>query len=365
MLVIELNLPIGPESENKWAAMWGEEQVVFSLETVKRIFNEHPDEKDIKFNINCDGGYVEEGFAIYDYIRTSGRNIYCNVEGGCHSMAIVMLLAAPLENRSMNKHSQCLIHCVRSEFWSDMTADQLKAAAEELQKDEDMILDIYADRTGGDREELSAFMKEEKMRTADWMLEHGFVGSINAYNTNLRKGGFIINQTKQNDMAKTKQQVMDMASNFLKGLKNVLGTEAKNFDHTDENGTVLFSTEAEDETLEVGMAASPDGTFVLPDGRTVVIADGVITEIQEASQEDPDAEELNQLRTENENLRNQLTEAANVIQELQAQLSSNYKPANASRTAPVRKPANATAAEEEKVKNDKDEAREKLGLKKK
>lgn len=359
MLVVELNLPIGPESENRWAAMWGEENVFFSLDTVKRIFEENPDEKDIKFNINCNGGYVDEGFAIYDYIRTSGRNIYCNIEGGCHSMAIVMLLAAPFENRSANKHSKALIHCVRSDFGGYMTAEELKALADEIAEQQDQILDIYVDRTGGDKEELRAFMKEEKMRTAEWLMDHGFIGSINAYNTNLRKGRPMFNNQKQSDMAKTKQQVLDMASNFLKGLKNALGTTV-NFEHKDNDGNVLFSTEAEDDTLEVGMPASPDGTFELPDGRTVVITDGVISEIQEASTADPDEQELENLRAENEDLRNQLTEAANVIEELQAQLSSNYTPKNAKRVAPIRKPA-VNAEDTEKVKN---EAREKLGLKK-
>ena len=367
MLTIELNLPIGPEAENKWMAMWGEDPVFFSLDTVKRIFEEHPDEKDIKFNINCDGGYVDEGFAIYDYIRTSGRNIYTNIEGGCHSMAIVMLLAAPLENRSANKHSKALIHCVRSDFGFDATADELKSMAEELEQEQEAILDIYVDRTGGDKDELRTFMKEEKMRTADWLLDHGFIGSINAYNTNLRrKGRANFNNSKTNeDMAKkTKQEVMNMAANFLKGLKNVLGTQAVNYDHTDADGNVLFSTEAEDDTLEVGMSATPDGTFELPDGRTVVITDGVISEIQEpASTEDPDEQEVENLRTENENLRNQLAEAANVIEELQAQLSSNYKPANSSRTTPVRKPAGTqTAEKEEQLKN---ELRERHGLNKK
>lgn len=359
MLVIDLNLPIGPESENKWYAMWGEENVFFSLDTVKRIFEEHPDEKDVKFNINCDGGYVEEGFAIYDYIRTSGRNIYTNIEGGCHSMAIVMLLAAPLENRSANKHSKALIHCVRADFGWDATADELKAMAEELEQEQEQILDIYVDRTGGDKDELRAFMKEEKMRTAEWLMDHGFIGSINAYNTNLRKGRQMFNNQKQTDMAKTKQQVLDMASNFLKGLKNVLGT-AVNFEHKDNDGNVLFTTEVEDDTLEVGMPASPDGTFELPDGRTVVIADGVITEIQEASTEDPDEQELENLRTENENLRNQLTEAANVIEELQAQLSSNYAPKNGNRTTTARKPA-ASGENMDDVKN---QVRERHGLKK-
>ena len=95
MVTINLNLPIGPESENKWLAYWGEEACFFSLVTCKRMFEENAGENEFKFIINCDGGYVEDGFAIYDYLRTSGKTLHCKIEGGCHSMAVCIFLAAP------------------------------------------------------------------------------------------------------------------------------------------------------------------------------------------------------------------------------------------------------------------------------
>lgn len=369
MVTIDINIPIGPESENRWYAMWGEENVFFSLETIKRIFEENSAEKDFKFNINCDGGYVEDGFAIYDYMRTSGKNIYCNIEGGCHSMAVVLLLAAPAENRSAQKHATSLIHCVRCDWYGDATADDLRKEADFLEQQQEKILDIYADRTGWDKDELRVLMKEEKVRDTDFLMEHGFISSINSYTTNLRKkrgsGSNHINPKNETEMAtKTKQEVISMASNFLAGLRNLLGNAAKNFDHTDADGNLLFSTEAEDDTLEVGMTASPDGTFELPDGRVVIIADGVITEINEPKTEEDEPEteennaEMDALRNENESLRNQLAEAANVITELQSQLASNYVPKNAARTAPSTTPKNEETLEEHKA-----EQKRKLGIK--
>lgn len=370
MLTIEVNLPIGNEAENRWMAMWGEDAVVFSLETIKRIFDENPDEKDIKFNFNCDGGYVSEGLAIYDYIRTSGRNIYCNIESGCHSMAIVMLLSAPLENRSAQKHATSLIHCVRADLYGSATAEELENYAEELKADEEKILNIYADRTGEDKENLRQLMHEEKMRDTDFLLEHHFISKVNAYNTN-QKSNFNHKQKSVN-MAKSIKDVLSMAESCVDAIKNLLVSEPHNFDHTDADGNVLFSTEAEDETLEVGMVASPDGTFELPDGRTIIITDGVIAEIREAEPvEEPD-EEMENLRNENENLRtenealntriealeNQLSEASNCINELKASLSSNYNPSNATRTSSPKKP-------EEKVESfdeHKDELRKRMGI---
>ena len=77
---------------------------------------------------------------------------------------------------------------------------------------------------------------------------------------------------------------------------------------------VLFSTEAEDDTLEVGMSAQPDGTFELPDGRTITIAEGVITEIKEA--ESQTEEEVANLIATNAKLSESLNEAVAIINEL-------------------------------------------------
>lgn len=377
MLEINVNLPIGTEAENRWMAMWGEDAVVFSLDTIKRIFEEHPNEKDVRFNFNCDGGVVSEGFAIYDYIRTSGRNIHCNIESGCHSMAIVLLLAAPLEHRTANKHAQSLIHCVRAEFYGTATAEELERYAEGLKADEEKILDIYADRTGEDKETLRTLMHEEKMRDTDFLIEHKFISSVNAYNTNRRATSKPNLSTKnQTTMAKKMEDALTMASNCLGAIKNLLSGGAQNYDFTDADGNVLFSTEREDDTLEVGMTATPDGTFELPDGRTIVIADGVITEINETQQTTEDThtdeefnalteqvaaltEQVNTLTEQNTALANQLSDASNVITELQSQLTSNYNPSNTKRTAPAKKPEERIVNEAERM----DEQRKRLGLK--
>jgi ATP-dependent Clp protease protease subunit len=68
----------------------------------------------------------------------------------------------------------------------------------------------------------------------------------------------------------------------------------------------LFSTENETDVIAVGDKATPDGTFDLPDGRTVVIANGIITEIVEVDIED--------LRNQIADLTAQL-EAANTMNE--------------------------------------------------
>lgn len=325
MVEIKLHLPISSEEDNRWMAMWGVNQdVVFSLGTFQKILSDNPNENDFRFNIHCDGGSVSEGLAIYDAIRTSGKNIYCNIEGGCHSMAICILLAAPKENRTANKNCRALIHKVIMPVVQYANVDDLKRMAEELEREQTAILNIYADRTGIDFETLENLMKEEKVRTADELLNYGFISKINDYNTNLKKDlkkDLFINAKKEK---MDRKEVLKATNDLLSKVKNLLTGEAVNYDFTDEEGKVLFSTEAEDDTLEIGMSAQPDGTFELPDGRTITIAEGVITEIKEASSQ---TEEVANLIAQNAKLTASLNEAVAIINELKKNVESNYKPA--------------------------------------
>ena len=86
---------------------------------------------------------------------------------------------------------------------------------------------------------------------------------------------------------------------------------------------MLFSTEAEDDTLEIGLSAQPDGTYELPDCRTITIAEGVITEIKEAESQ---TEEVANLIAANAKLSESLNEAVAIINELKKNVESNYKP---------------------------------------
>lgn len=316
MLEVKVYKPIDREDVFfNW--MFGED-LSFSADTIHRLFDENPDEKEFKFNINCDGGLVSEGLRIYDVIRTSNKTIFCNIEGSCHSMAVVLLLAAPAENRTANPNARALIHEVRGGSWDIMTADQLRALADEIETEQDAILNIYAERTGGEKSKLEILMKEEKTRTAQELLNYGFISKINTYSTNQKKG----TMSKQK-----KQDVLNAADKFLKGLKNLLNPEAVvNYDFKDGEGNVLFSTEKEDDSLAVGDAVSiPDGstegTFTLEDGRTVTVAEGQVSEITEPSNANEDVEAL---QNRVEELENALNEAETVITNLRNELGSSH-----------------------------------------
>jgi ATP-dependent Clp protease protease subunit len=327
--------------------MFGEEYA-FSAGTIHKVFDENPDETEFRFNINCDGGSVNEGLRIYDVLRNSGKVIYTNAEHDCHSMAIILLLAAPKENRTANKNARALIHEVRTSYPEDLTANELRMLADAVELEQNAILDIYADRTGYDRAELEILMKEEKMRTAQELLKYGFISKLNTYSTNQTK-------KQMSKPTKTVQDLLNKAANFMAKAKNVLeGGEPTNYEHKDADGNVLFTTEKEDDSLAVGDAASPDGTFELPDGRTVVIAEGAITEITEPTENEATVEELQNRVDE---LENALSEANELVNSLSSQLRSthNVAPRTAKPGAGSKKENNGQKTVEE-IKNEAREA---------
>ena len=339
------------DKEDIFFSFFGEEDPFsFSADAIHKVFDENPEEKEFKFNIDCDGGTVSEGMRIYDVLRTSGKTLFCNIEGGCHSMAVVLLLAAPLENRTANPNSRALIHEVRGGSWDMLRAEEMRILADAIEVEQNAILDIYTDRTGYDRSQLELLMKEEKQRTAQELINYGFISKINIYSTNLK--------TKK-PMAKnaiTVQELLNKAKKTLGNIKNLLEgeTEPVNQDWTDADGKVLFTSEGAEADLVVGCVASPDGTYELPDERTVIVAGGVVTEITEPQ---ADATEVENLEAQVTELTNALTEAQNLITELSNHVTSNF--VATPRTKSPGKPANKTLTGEE-LRNQTREKRAKM-----
>lgn len=369
MITIDLHNVINSESANRELRICGykEQDLAFSLDTLKNILKDNQDDQDLTINIHCDGGSVSEGLAIYDTLRTSGKNIYTNIEGSCHSMAVCILLAAPLENRTANANATALIHKVTAPVDGNQSADTFRIIADEIEAEQEKILDIYADRTALDKDTLRTIMAEEKFHNAKELLHMGFIGRINDYTTNCATEGtktaqraflttsqptntendttnFNNNPNNNSIMAKeTKKTLLNRVQDFI----NSLMVESVNFDHTDTNGNILFSTEADTDAVEIGMAALPDGTFETQGGKKVTIKDGIITEIEEPQEETEEEtateEEVTETEEENETenlkaqnaeltdkinqLQAQLAEAQNLLVETRNQLQSNYKPA--------------------------------------
>ena len=270
-----------------------------------------PDEDpNLDLYIHCNGGSIAEGWAIVDKLRATGKKITATIDGRCASMATCILLAA--SERKAYRHAELLIHNPAfMDFYVDTaTAESLQKAADQLKADKDKILDFYVERTGADREVLSALMDEDKFIDMDKALELGFIQEIipdASASTKHRRETFNTNR----HMAKNtdKKGILTALAETL-GIRVNIVDEPVNYTLQTADGSEITIDIPEGQDPVVGDPASPDGEFEMPDGRTFVIAEGAITEIRPA--EDSETDQLRQqvadLTAQNAQLQARVTE---------------------------------------------------------
>lgn len=270
-----------------------------------------PGDNRIDVELHSCGGDCTEGYAIYDALRASGKEISCKVVGQCASMATIILLAAPIERRSMYEHAELLIHSpyyTKGSIKSDMTVEKLQEAISGLNAEKEKMISVYVERTGKGREELEAQMATEAWFGSEKAIELGFVSSV-VPAISAKAGKSNINQNpkrmgKEKEVT-VKQSLMDrlLAKCGYAKIEDV--PAAVGMVITTSTGDEL-TVEREEGEIQVGDSASPDGEHVLEDGRTVVVTDGVITEIKEPSSEGDTAAleaEIERLQAEVEELK--------------------------------------------------------------
>lgn len=294
------------------------------------------DDDTIDLRIDCRGGLISAGWAIIDALRATGKTIKATVEGYCGSMAIAVLLAA--SERAGAKHAT--LHAHRACFPPYTLADQYNDAdlakmSEDLKAETERMLDWYVERTGADRAELEELMNADKDIDMEEAQRLGFIQSILEPVSALAGRRSWNKQTPKNkDMAKKENAIGEA----FRALAKAIGLKV---DVTDEpapanyvlvtlNGTELVIDKPEGEEIAVGDAASPDGEYVLEDGRKVKIEGGVITEIETA--DDPEDkkgkkcnltdEEAAQLQQENADLKAEVERLQAELEEAQKQIES-------------------------------------------
>ena len=128
----------------------------------------------INLHINCVGGDVFDGMAIYNILkkRTAETTVY--IEGIAASMGSVIALAA--DKVVMAENSLFMIH----NAWGGAMGEskELKKTANLLEKISNEIADIYIKKTNLPYDEVKEMMDEETWLNADEALELGFIDSI-------------------------------------------------------------------------------------------------------------------------------------------------------------------------------------------
>lgn len=350
MAKLFINKDIASDADKMRYWLTGEDSISFS--DIQYFMDWMPsDDNRIDVEIHSCGGDCTEGYAIYDALRASGKEISCKVVGTCASMATVILLAAPAERRTAYEHASLCIHNPYADgalLKGKVTPERLESIAADLRAEKEKMLSLYVERTGQAREVLEAQMESDSWFTPEKAIELGFISSIvpaiSAKKEVINQNPIVMGKTEKE--VKVQSSLLDRLLRKC-GYAKIEDIPAVALTLTTSTGEEL-TVEREEGDIQVGDPASPDGEHVLEDGRTVVVTDGVITEIREPSSEGDDVDALKakvaELEAENAELKKNAKTADDVkvlaavekaggIEKLTRAAASKYVPAGRTQTA--------------------------------
>lgn len=285
MATIKIYNDIQTENDKKVASFWGEAEGV-CFKDIDAFCGAIPDEdKAIDIRLHCDGGSVTEGWAIYDRLRQTGKEITATIEGNCASMATIILLAAPKERRRAYENAHICIHNPWLCPWAlgdAVTADDLQKYANDLRSEQERMVSLYVERTGSNADELQSLMNEDKYIDTAEALRLGLISEI--------VQPISAKKEKMTD-EKKKASMFDriLAKMGFKSSKD-LAQFVMGMDLNTADGNVITIVREEGEP-EVGDQATPDGEWLMPDGTTIVVEQGVIVEVRPAAPEEEEVAE--------------------------------------------------------------------------
>ena len=140
------------------------------------------------------GGSLSDGLAICALFRDHG-NVHVHIQGMTASAATVLAMGA--RRISMSPESVMLVHNASYMIFEWEQANKEKLSAKQEQYEEmktnlatldSVMADLYATRSGGDREELADLMKEERWLSAQECLALGLIDAIEGAEGDARDG---------------------------------------------------------------------------------------------------------------------------------------------------------------------------------
>jgi len=254
--------------------------------------------KDITVIIQSEGGYVDEGLAIYDYLATSNKNITTVAMGYVYSIASILFLAG--KERLMSENAKVLIHNAYASVTGD--DDELIKAANVIKKEKERLRNIYVDKTNLDYETVSALMANETYFNADEAIDKGFATGI--YSHTLNKSLTLIRPQNMDNNTMANKIINSIADLFKKHKIYALQKLAYNEGDTEKemfidsaDGELEGKTAFEDETMNAVVKA---GTYSMKDGRSIAIGENgeVVSISQKASETDEKEKEIQALKAQ-------------------------------------------------------------------
>ena len=135
-------------------------------------------EKEIQLYINCPGGHVYAGLAIYDtmrFIRPDVRTICCGI---AMSMGSLILAGGTAGKRQALPNSRILIHQPHVQGGIGGQASDIKIQAEEIIRMRELTSTILAKHTGQPFETIERDVERDRIMSAQQSKEYGLIDEV-------------------------------------------------------------------------------------------------------------------------------------------------------------------------------------------
>lgn len=291
--------------------IYGEVGKQVTLDTVLKEID--PKNSEYIVHVHSPGGDVFEGYAIYNAIKNTGKNITVQIEGVCASIAT--LIASAGSKIIMNTKSQFMVHNPKITSVSGDHKD-LRNVAAQLERIKTQLIESWLGRTNLSADQLSQMYDNETWLTPEQAKDLGFVDEVQEVLKAVASADF-----KYYKHMEDKKTIL----NSIRKLFNQLfeGEEPKNMTDTLSDGRVIV-IQAEDGdwtgkkvTLEDG-SPLPAGEHTLASGRTITVDDsGTIATVKEPeakTEEEPENTEDMKVQEENEQLKARIKELESALE---------------------------------------------------
>ena len=161
-LVLSIYGPIG-------ADMWGDGITAQSVSDALKA-----ESKSVTVRINSPGGSAFDGVAIYNLLKSSGKQVDVIVDGMAASAASIVAMAG--NTITMSTGSVQMIH--EGQAMAFGSADDMRKMADTLTTVTSSIADIYVAKTGLPKDEVLAMQNVETWMDADEAVAKGFATAI-------------------------------------------------------------------------------------------------------------------------------------------------------------------------------------------
>jgi ATP-dependent Clp protease, protease subunit len=133
-------------------------------------------DKDIKFYINCPGGSVTAGLAVYDTMQYIKSNVSTICVGMAASMAALLLSAGTPGKRFALPNSEIMIHQPLGGF--EGQASDIKIRAEHILKIKDKMNQLLAAHTNRDIKTIEKDTDRDNFMSADEAKKYGLIDKV-------------------------------------------------------------------------------------------------------------------------------------------------------------------------------------------